>query len=212
MTTDYSSAEVAQMKHIHERWGQEITAVAHTSTVTEPFLAALIAGESNGDPTAARFEPAVFEHLMEVCIGKRAAFSVAGIHRPLGAQDILGFIGTNPASFVQGLHNAAELATSYGLTQIMGWHMVELYQEDKMAKLISDPGAQLTFTLQLLVVFANKYDLDLAKETEALFTCWNTGEPDGHTYDPHYVANGQRRIEIYQQISQMPPATGGTIQ
>lgn len=206
--TDFSSAEVSQMKQIHEKWGGLIQAAAHTSTAPEAFLAALVAGESNGDAAAKRFEPSVFERLLEVCLGKRAAFSVAGIHRPLGAVDLLGYIcktGTLP-SFVDELRNAADLATSFGLTQIMGWHMVELYQEDKLEKMKTDPAGQLEMTMQLLVVFANKYDLDLAKETEAMFTCWNTGEPDGHTYDPNYVANGQRRIQIYQQITAPPPA------
>lgn len=197
------------MKQIHEKWSAALAAAAHTSTASEAFLAALVAGESNGDPSAKRFEPAVFEHLLEVCMGKRAAFSVPGINRPLGAVDLLGYIGTHPAAFVDGLRNAAELATSYGLTQIMGWHLVELYQEDKMQKIQADPQAQLTLTIQLLVIFANKYDLDLAKETEVMFTCWNTGEPDGHTYDPNYVVNGERRIQIYRQIT-APPAPGVT--
>lgn len=207
--TDFSSAEVSQMKQIHEKWGAALAAAAHTSTASEAFLAALVAGESNGDPSAKRFEPAVFEHLLEVCMGKRAAFSVPGINRPLGAVDLLGYIGTHPAAFVDGLRNATELATSYGLTQIMGWHLVELYQEDKMQKMQADPQTQLTVTIQLLVIFANKYDLDLAKETEAMFTCWNTGVPDGHTYDPNYVANGERRIQIYRQIT-APPASETT--
>jgi len=204
--TDFSTTEIAQMKQIHDKWADLIAAAARTTIVSEAFLAALVAGESNGDPAAKRFEPAVFEHLLEVCMGKRAAFSVPGINRLLGAVDLLGYIGTHPAAFVDGLRTAADLATSFGLTQIMGWHLVELYQEDKLEKMKDDPALQLEMTVQLLVIFANKYDLDLAKETEAIFTCWNTGEPDGHTYDPNYVANGQRRIQIYQQIMAPPPA------
>jgi len=204
--TDFSTTEIAQMKQIHDKWAGLIAAAARTTIVSEAFLAALVAGESNGDPAAKRFEPAVFEHLLEVCMGKRAAFSVPGINRLLGAVDLLGYIGTHPAAFVDGLRTAADLATSFGLTQIMGWHLVELYQEDKLEKMKEDPALQLEMTVQLLVIFANKYDLDLAKETEAIFTCWNTGEPDGHTYDPNYVANGQRRIQIYQQITAPPPA------
>lgn len=198
---NFSTVEIAQMQHIHDKWGALIAAAAHTTTVTESFLAALVAGESNGDPTAKRFEPSVFERLLEVCVGKRAAFTVPGINRPLGVADLLGFIGTHPGSFVQGLQNTVDLATSFGLTQIMGWHAVELYRELDLEKMKTDPQVQLNFTINLLVVLANKYDLNLARETEAMFTCWNTGEPDGHTYDPNYVANGQRRIQIYQQIT-----------
>jgi len=207
--TDFSTAEVAQMKAIHDKWATLISASAHTTTISEAFLAALIAGEGNGDPAAKRFEPAVFEHWMEVCLGKRASFTVAGINRPLGAVDLLGYIGTHPGSFVDGLRNAADLATSFGLTQIMGWHMIELYHEQDLEKMKTDPVLQLQMTIELLVIFANKYDLNLTSETEAIFTCWNTGEPDGKTYDPNYVANGQRRMAIYQQI-QNPPS--GTVQ
>jgi hypothetical protein len=205
---DFSSAEVSLMKKIHEKWSPMLYAAAHTTTVTEMFLAALVAGESAGDPAAKRFEPAVFGHLLEVCLGKRASFSVPGIHRPLGAVDMLGYIskaGTG-TSFLDELRNAADLATSFGLTQIMGWHLVELFQEDKLEKMKTDPLTQLDLTIQVLVIFANKYDLNLTTENEALFTCWNTGEPDGHTYDPNYVPNGLRRMAIYQQISAAPPA------
>jgi hypothetical protein len=205
--TEFSSAEVAQMKQIHDKWGTLISAAAHTTTVNENLVAALVAGESNGDPTAKRFEPAVFEHLLEVCLGKRASFSVPGINRPLGAVDLLGYIGMHPGSFVDGLRNAADLATSFGLTQIMGWHTVELYHEQDLEQLKTDPVLQLQVTIELLVVFANKYDFNLATETEAIFTCWNTGEPDGHTYDPNYVANGLRRMAIYEQITNPPAPT-----
>lgn len=203
--TDFSTAEVAQMKQIHDTWSAQLAAAAGTTTVSEAFLAALVGGESGGDPTARRFEPGTFEHLLEVCMGKRAAFSPPGIHRPLGAVDLLGHIGTHPGSFVDGLRAAADLATSFGLTQIMGWHLVELYHEQDLERIKTDPAFQLEMTIELLVVFANKYDLNLALETEAIFTCWNTGEPDGHTYDPNYVANGQRRMAIYQQLA-APPA------
>lgn len=205
--TDFSTVEVAQMKHVHDAWGANIAHAAGTTTISEAFLAALVAGESNGDPTAKRFEPGVFEHLLEVCLGKRAVFSVPGINRPLGAVDLLGYIGTHPASFVDGLRNASDLATSFGLTQIMGWHAVELYREKDLDRLKTDPMLQLEMTVNLLVVFANKYDLNLARETEAIFTCWNTGEPDGHTYDPNYVANGVRRMAIYQQLLAPPAGT-----
>jgi hypothetical protein len=199
--TEFATAEVALMKTIHEKWGAMLASAAHSSAATEPFLAALVAGESAGNPTAKRFEPAVFGHILEVCAGKRSSFSVPGITRALGAVDLLNYIMVGPSAFIPQLGRAADLATSWGLTQIMGWHCVELYQEDRLPKIMTDPEQQLGLTVQLLVTSANKYDLDMAKETDALFTCWNTGEPDGHTYDPHYVENGERRIQIYQTLS-----------
>jgi hypothetical protein len=207
--TDLYGPEITLMQKIRDKWAPVIAAAAHTTTVGEPFLAALIAGESAGDPAAKRFEPAVFGHILEVLASKRAAFSVPGINRPLGAVDFMGYIMKAPAAFLQQLGQVVDLATSFGLTQIMGWHAVELYQEDMLAKIKTDPQAQLELTIQLLVIFANKYDLNLANEWEAMFTCWNTGEPDGHTYDPNYVANGLRRIEIYKTIT-APPVPGVT--
>jgi hypothetical protein len=220
--TEFATSEVTLMRTIHEKWGGMLAAAARTAAVSEAFLGALVAGESAGDPVVRRFESAVFAHILEVCAGRRAAFSVPGITRALGAVDFLGYISLTarapltgdsrlelPAApaFIPQLQRAADLATSYGLTQIMGWHAVELYQEAKLDAIKTDPEAQLSFTTQLLAVFANKYDLDMARETDALFTCWNTGEPDGRTYDPNYVANGERRIQIYQQISTLPTET-----
>ena len=37
-------------------------------------------------------------------------------------------------------------------------------------------------------------------EFAELFRCWNTGRPNGKTFDPNYVQNGLRRIEIYRRL------------
>jgi hypothetical protein len=195
--TDFPSAETNLMQRIHDQWGSLIAAAVHDVPISSGFLAALVAGESGGNPAAARFEGAVFAKLMQVCMG-RVALYPAG--RPLGATDILGYVMQAPPAFIPQLTAAADLATSFGLTQIMGWHMLELYRDHDMQKLKSDPQTQLEITIILLVKFANAFQLNTLGQTRELFTCWNAGSPTGKTFDPNYAANGQRRIQIYETV------------
>jgi hypothetical protein len=52
----------ALMTSIHDLWAPRIAKMIAPAEY-QPFLAALIANESGGDPDAKRFEPAVFRHL-----------------------------------------------------------------------------------------------------------------------------------------------------
>lgn len=199
MAPDYSDPEVKLMAHIRDLWGAEIADACHTSSVRPDFLAALIANESRGDVNARRFEPTVFGKLLLVCAGKQAAYAPAGIKKPLGADDLRNFIdpGQYTNSLSDILTNACTLATSWGLTQIMGWHCLELEQPSTA---LSVAGGQLRATILLLAWFAERYQLNLGTEDEQLLRCWNTGHPDGVTYDPQYVANGLHRAEIYRSL------------
>ena len=53
----------ALMRTIKSEWGTLISYCCSTSSVPPAFLAALIAGESGGDPHATRYEPAVFRRM-----------------------------------------------------------------------------------------------------------------------------------------------------
>jgi hypothetical protein len=190
----------ALMEQLYAQYRAPIAAAAHSSSVPEALLAALIANESGGDPKAQRYEREVFLTLAEVLLGKRAQYFPAGAHHPLGVQDLLPFVeppGITMA-FPTGLGRLSELATSYGLTQIMGWHALEFSKP--FSVLLNDPRGQLDFTVTLLSYFAERYQLDPAKEFAELFTCWNCGRPDGQTFDPHYVSNGLARMALYEDI------------
>jgi hypothetical protein len=199
------------MHSIVSAWESVIAGAVEGTPVPAELVAALVANESGGNANAKRFEPAVFGHLCEVIAGKRVYFAPAGISRPLALPDLLPFVAgsqdlqlaaelpkedAGPWFVRQALDRVAELATSFGLVQIMGWHWIEFNRPAS-----TRPEDQLAFAAVLLVYFANKYTLDLAADAAKLLSCWNTGEPGGHTYDPHYVPNGLARLALYRAIA-----------
>ena len=60
--------------------------------------------------------------------------------------------------------------------------------------------------VESVLEFIEEYQLDPRREFAEMFCCWNTGRPHGRTYDPHYVENGLRRMQIYHQLGQIQPA------
>jgi hypothetical protein len=201
------------MQTIFSAWHLAIAGAVEGTAVPAELVAALVANESGGNANAKRFEPAVFGHLCEVLAGKRSLYAPAGISRPLALADLSLFVvgdrtksadqiiaaaGTIDEFFKQAMQRVAELATSFGLVQIMGWHWIEFNRPAS-----TRPEDQLTFAAVLLVYFANKYGLDFAHASDAskFFSCWNTGEPGGHTYDPAYIPNGLGRMALYREIA-----------
>jgi hypothetical protein len=184
-----NNAELALMRTIRETWVAEITAAVEDTGVPERFLAALIANESGGNANAERLEPNVLAELSEVLLGKRAAY--AGIH----SEAIMDYVAlADPHDlFPQELARLVYLATSHGLTQIMGWHL--------LAKNKTSEGNFLEFTVELLRDFADEFRLNLSSDFEQLFRCWNSGKPDGKTFDPNYVPNGLERMSLYAELA-----------
>ena len=97
-----------------------------------------------------------------------------------------------------------QLATSWGHTQIMGYHMIG---RAGTVKDLLEPRFHYRIAVELLSRFAEQYELDLRAEFEKLFRCWNTGRPDGKTYDPAYVENGMRRMKLFRDIAQQNERT-----
>jgi len=201
------------MAAIFSDWQPAIANAVKDTLVPAVLVAALVANESGGKPNAQRFEPAVFTEIAEVLAGKRTRFAPPGISRPLMSADLLPFVAPGEpfaigfdlgAYAVDCFRRVAELATSVSLLQIMGWHWIEFDRPPSLR-----PEDQLAFGVLLLVYFANKYTLDLAADAAKLFSCWNTGEPGGHTYDAKYVPNGLARMELYRSIAGLagPSAT-----
>lgn len=87
-------------------------------------------------------------------------------------------------------------ATSWGLTQIMGIN----YAGDPRD--LADPQTNLIQAVRMLSNFAERFQLDLTKEFDELFHCWNTGQPDRPTYDPLYAAKGIARMALWQSAAQ----------
>jgi hypothetical protein len=208
------------MQQIFNKYHGGILAPAVTGkALPESFLAALVANESGGNSSVTRFEPAVFLALAEVLIATKSSYSPAGIAHPLGAADLISYawpadgvppgVATPPIAggFMSGLKRLQQLATSYGLTQIMGWHAIEMSKS--FGVLTGGPVGQIGFTVELLTYFANRYTLDMSRDFEQLFRCWNTGQPLGATFDIAYVPNGLHRMGVYDSLIPPPPAVIG---
>ncbi len=99
-----------------------------------------------------------------------------------------------------------ELATSWGLTQIMGYHMIgrrSIFDRPGAPADLVKPEVNLRVALELLAEFAERYQLDPHAEFSEFFRCWNTGRPDGKpTFDPDYVEKGLRRMVIYRELAE----------
>ncbi len=214
------------MKRVFDRCHRSIVEACARSSAPAEFLAALTGNESSGDPKVARFEPAVYRHLKAVANGQSIAY--AGLHSSdlvpeteeiikeilhpkaefFHARYLTEPFSANHRDDIASLKDEAlrELGTSWGLTQIMGYHMVgrggtprDLFRDDPPGRLY-----HFRVALEILAEFADDYQLDLAHEFEEMFRCWNTGAPYGETFDPSYVQNGIRRMEIYRRISAAP--------
>jgi hypothetical protein len=195
-----TNSETALMQSIKTQWGGTIVAACASSSVPPAFVAALIAGESGGDTNAKRFEPGVLARLWEVLLGRKAAFGSIGrtdlvlYVTNLGALTAVRTPGDLPADAFQRVD---ALATSWGLTQIMGYHAIEFHSTVASLTL---PLVHLSTALNLLTQFAHRFQLDVTKDFEELFRCWNTGEPDGKTFDPAYVNNGLTRMAVWTSL------------
>jgi hypothetical protein len=198
------------MQSIKDKFGAVIDDACKDSSVPPEFLAALIANETGGNPNAKRFERGVLASLWEILQGRTAAFG------SIGRTDVLKFIAPAPGdlqppsdiwSFISGSITGAmqrldSLATSWGLTQIMGYEGIPFGCETSV---FTDPLSSLHYTLRMLAEFENRFQLDPTKDFDEMFRCWNSGRPHAATSDPQYSPNGLARMQIYKGLS-----AGGT--
>jgi hypothetical protein len=217
-------AEERLIARVFERCHAVIAQVCARSSVPAEFLGALTANESGGNAHAARFEPSVYRHLNAVADGARHAYGGIraqdlsaevdeSLHPKEGAYHgrfLTAPFGSNHAQSFAASDDEVlrELATSWGYTQIMGYHMIG--RAGTVHDLL-DPEFHFRIALELLAEFTDDYQLDLAHESEETFRCWNTGQPYGATFDPHYVENGLRRMELYRAFAtqhRTPPQGG----
>ena len=216
-------AEEKLVAGVFDRCHAVIREACAWSSVPPEFLGALTANESGGDPKAARFEPAVYRHLKAVASGAspryggiRAEDLSAEIEEMLHPKSseyhgryLTPPFGANHQRALAALEEEAlrELATSWGYTQIMGYHMVA---RGGTVRELLDPAFHFRMALDLLAEFAEGYQLDLGHEFEEMFRCWNTGQPYGKTYDPHYVERALQRMDIYREMAPaFPPRPTG---
>jgi hypothetical protein len=204
--------EVRLLRRVWQRCHPVLADACRYSSVPPAFLGALVANESGGDANAKRFEPAVYRHLKSLAAGERSAYS--GHDRASLEREIEEMLHPKSATFhAPFLHALAEaqasdlaarqdealreLATSWGYTQIMGYHLVG--RPGTVLDLV-EPRFHFRFALELLADFAERYQLDVTREFAEMFRCWNTGQPYGATTDPRYVEKGLRRMEVYRRL------------
>lgn len=198
------------MQSIFTRYGTPIATMCAGSAITPAIVAALIANESGGNLAAKRFEIGVLENLWEVVMGRAPHYG------SIGRVDLLKFLESNSVGFEESAGRLDGLATSWGLTQIMGYELFDYtVQIPSIDKLATVTGS-LQVTVLMAAAFVRRYQLDLqqAGGLADLFRCWNTGRPGGKTFDKNYATNGITRAALYNGVllaagAAAPPA-GGT--
>jgi hypothetical protein len=201
------------LRRVRARCHAAFAEACRYSSVPTAFLAALVANESGGNAKAMRFEPAVYRHLKSLAAGARPTY--AGRRREELEREIAEMLHPKSATFHAHFLSATwgealakelaacrdealrELATSWGYTQIMGYHLIG---RPGTVLDLREPRFHFRLALELLADFAERFQLDLAREFAEMFRCWNTGQPYGQTTDPRYVEKGLRRMESYQLI------------
>jgi hypothetical protein len=165
------------MFHLYHRWHEEINRTVLGTDIDPAYLAALISLESSppGNKRSERFEPVVYERLTELKV----------LGRPFGGI---------PREFVLHKSDKAlrELSTSYGLTQIMGFHCRELG--------CSIQDLRSEYHLQWAVAYMqSNYGRQAKKQDwQACFRIHNTGHPQGTTSRKDYVERGLIRMKYYK--------------
>lgn len=168
------------MYTLYTRYHTQITTVTRQSVFPESFLAALISLESDptGNRNSSRFEPGVYERLIAL---KYSGKRFGGIKRSSikNADDSL----------------LVQYATSYGLTQIMGYHCIRL--GCKTADLTGPD--QLGWAVRYMELHYGNHAR--RKDWASCFRVHNTGHPRGETARKDYVEKGLLRMKIYDDLS-----------
>ncbi|GIX41530.1 MAG: hypothetical protein KatS3mg129_1263 [Leptospiraceae bacterium] len=166
------------MYHIYKSYNEKIYQATWGTEIPPEYLAALISLESYppGNWDSERFEPKVYERLIK-----------------LKNEDIpFGNIPREKIIHISD-YELIKLATSYGLTQIMGYHCLDLGCSIEDLK-----GSD---HLLWSIAYIRKHYLKYIKkkEWETCFRIHNTGNPFGKTHNRDYVEKGIKRMEYYKK-------------
>jgi hypothetical protein len=192
------ATEILLMHSIREKFSADIHEAAAGTLIPPEFLAALVANETGGDPTKKRFEKNVLLELWEVIQGRAPKFgSISGADLLRAVTWIPTTAGSQGAIVMVSMRSLDALATSWGLTQIMGYQSIPLgFQVEDL----HNPAESLHHSQRILMDFVSEFKINPATDAEKLFHCWNTGRPAATTMDPSYAANGLARMEIYRDL------------
>jgi hypothetical protein len=190
--------EIDLMRSIREKYFADIQEAAAGTLIPPEFLAALVANETGGDPSKKRFEKTVLLELWEVIQGRAPKFgSISGADLLRAVTWIPTTAASQGAIVMVSMRSLDALATSWGLTQIMGYQSIPLgFQVEDL----HNPAECLHHTQRILMDFVSEFKFNPKTDAEKLFDCWNTGRPTGKPFDPNYVADGVARMEIYRDL------------
>lgn len=218
------------MQAVKRVCGAALADFAPTTSLPVAFWAALTANESGADiergtpiEKITRREPAVFTHLALVAAGFQPRYGSIVLSdlvqaeerqlaRPPAAHAAFALAAPAVVNPLPPANNSAPpsvadllaWATSWGWTQLMGYHSIEW--KVNVSDLV-DPVKHYRFAAKLMAGFVEQYELDPAKDFEQMARCWNTGGPDGATYDPQYVPNLLSRMEVWKDLEHSYPST-----
>ncbi|MFN3604066.1 MAG: hypothetical protein ACK4UJ_05085 [Leptonema sp. (in: bacteria)] len=163
--------------HIYNQYHPIIQIAVKGTEIPASYLAALISLESSppGNWNSERFEPKVYERLQ--------------LLRDQGKN-----FGNIPQSKIKKLSDTEiyKLSKSYGLTQIMGYHCLDLGCSIDDLK----SSDHLLWSISYIRKHYLKYIIE--KKWEECFRLHNTGNPYGKTHNKDYVQKGIRRMKYYE--------------
>ena len=195
---DFPTQELALVARVRGLLRPYLEPFAAMSSVPESFWGALSVNESgiyiwpnetgllkNIPP---RFEPNIFKRIKAVAEGEPAEY--AGVTQT----DLAG----TDASYWR------DLSSSWGPTQIMGYHAVRL---NESLWNLRQPSTHYPIAAKIMAEFTDRFNLDPTKQFEEMFRVWNVGVPHGReTFDPNYISNGIMRMQIWQALSDLENA------
>ena len=191
------------LDQIRIKYGRFIDRAVAGTPFPAGLVAALVANEAGLDENKTRFEPNDFWQLAFVAVGRKAAHDRPAFGA-IGRQDLM--VVLSPKVGVGAIGVLIDLASSHGPLQIMGYEA--LAGKFSMGEL-SDPNACFRHGVSMLEAFSVRWNLLVHGEPTPnavtgsstwaeFFKCWNTGRPDGQTYDPQYAQKGLARLAIYE--------------
>lgn len=166
------------MLQIYREYHLDIERATVGTQIDPGYMAAIISLESHppGNRRSERFEAWVYERLIDLKLNGRA-------------------FGTIPRNRIDTMSDSElkRMATSYGLTQIMGYHCLDLG--------CSVDDLRGEYHLQWAVVYMMRHYGDRAKNKDwtACFRIHNTGHPRGTTGRKDYVERGLARMFYYSR-------------
>lgn len=165
------------MSKIRARWGARIIWACARTAIRPELIAALVASESGGNQNATNLEESILSMFHNILASLPVRW------RPLNRNQLERLTG----------QQITDYATSFGLTQITGYH---IYPRDPRELL--DPDTSLRETVCLLEDWQKQYKIDPA-DAEAFLRCWNGGGPHNRTV-PGYVENGLAHLRTYELL------------